>query len=67
MVQGVGITDTRLCWYTDSLDNNFLVDYVPGYGDSLLVASGGSGHAFKFLPVIGKVRRCLYPVSLIHN
>ena len=45
-----------MCWYTDSLDNSFVIDYVPGYGDSLFVASGGSGHGFKFLPVLGKVR-----------
>ena len=50
----IGITDTRLCWYTDSLDNSFLIDYVPGYNHSLFVASGGSGHGFKFLPVLGK-------------
>lgn len=43
----------RLCWYTDSVDNNFLVDYVPGV-DNLVAASGGSGHGFKFLPVLGE-------------
>lgn len=43
-----------MCWYTDSLDNSFIIDYVPGYDDSLFVASGGSGHGFKFLPVLGK-------------
>ncbi|WVQ84745.1 hypothetical protein IAT38_006902 [Cryptococcus sp. DSM 104549] len=53
-LRSVGITDTRMCWYTDSLDNSFVIDYVPGYGDSLFVASGGSGHGFKFLPVLGK-------------
>lgn len=46
-----------MCWYTDSMDNNFLIDYVPGYQDSLFVASGGSGHGFKFLPVLGEVCR----------
>ncbi|CAG7981606.1 unnamed protein product [Penicillium salamii] len=44
---------TRLCWYTDSVDSNFLVDRVPGT-KGLIVASGGSGHAFKFLPVLGE-------------
>ncbi|KIY47042.1 FAD dependent oxidoreductase [Fistulina hepatica ATCC 64428] len=48
------IVATRLCWYCDSLDNNFLVDYVPGYNESLFVVSGGSGHMFKFLPVLGE-------------
>jgi len=43
----------KLCWYTDSVDNNFLIDYVPGKR-GLIVASGGSGHAFKFLPELGR-------------
>ncbi|KAI6856600.1 nucleotide-binding domain-containing protein [Hortaea werneckii] len=43
----------RLCWYTDSVDNSFLIDFVPGT-PNLVVASGGSGHGFKFLPVLGE-------------
>jgi len=43
----------RLCWYTDSVDNNFLIDRVPGV-ENVIVASGGSGHGFKFLPVLGE-------------
>jgi sarcosine oxidase/L-pipecolate oxidase len=43
----------RLCWYTDSVDNNFLISHIPNV-ENLLVASGGSGHGFKFLPVLGK-------------
>ncbi|KAJ9619297.1 hypothetical protein H2203_008626 [Taxawa tesnikishii (nom. ined.)] len=43
----------RLCWYTDSVDNSFLIDRVPGVR-GLVVASGGSGHGFKFLPVLGE-------------
>ncbi|KAK0637800.1 L-pipecolate oxidase [Lasiodiplodia hormozganensis] len=46
------IETARLCWYTDSVDNDFLVDYVPGT-EGLVVCSGGSGHGFKFLPVLG--------------
>lgn len=44
---------TRLCWYTDSVDNSFLIDHVPNT-PGLMVASGGSGHGFKFLPVLGE-------------
>lgn len=43
----------RLCWYSDSVDNSFVIDYAPGY-DNLIVANGGSGHGFKFLPVLGE-------------
>ena len=43
---------TRLCWYTDTPVGDFLVDYHPEY-EGVFLATGGSGHAFKFLPVLG--------------
>lgn len=44
--------ETKLCWYTDTVDGDFIIDYHPDY-KSLFLATGGSGHGFKFLPVIG--------------
>ncbi|KAG8170254.1 hypothetical protein KVR01_000999 [Diaporthe batatas] len=44
--------ETRLCWYTDTVDGDFIIDYHPDYR-GLFLATGGSGHGFKFLPVIG--------------
>jgi len=44
---------TRVCWYADTPTGDFLIDYHPAFGKTLLVATGGSGHAFKFLPVLG--------------
>ncbi|KAL7944179.1 FAD dependent oxidoreductase [Trichoderma barbatum] len=49
---GIKISESRLCWYTDSFDNHYVIDYVPRY-EGLVCATGGSGHAFKFLPNIG--------------
>ncbi|OTA56649.1 FAD dependent oxidoreductase [Hypoxylon sp. EC38] len=49
----LGISSTRLCWYTDSIDNSFVVDFVPGR-PGVAVCSGGSGHGFKFLPILGR-------------
>ncbi|KAI6081678.1 FAD dependent oxidoreductase [Hypoxylon rubiginosum] len=49
----IGITGCRNCWYIDSLDNGFLIDRVPD-DNGMLVCSGGSGHGFKFLPVLGR-------------
>lgn len=43
---------TRICWYTDTPTGNFLIDYHPEY-EGLFLATGGSGHGFKFLPVLG--------------
>ncbi|KAI9737040.1 MAG: hypothetical protein M1834_000630 [Cirrosporium novae-zelandiae] len=46
---------TRLCWYTDTPTGDFLIGAHPAYAvDSLVLATGGSGHGFKFLPVIGE-------------
>ncbi len=44
----------RLCFYCDTFDGNFWVDKDPER-PGLLVSAGGSGHAFKFSPLIGRV------------
>lgn len=46
-------SSTRLCWYTDTPDGDFIIDYHPEH-QGLFVATGASGHGFKFLPVIGE-------------
>lgn len=43
---------TRLCWYSDTATGDWLIDYHPRW-QGLVVATGDSGHAFKFLPVLG--------------
>ncbi|KAI9730745.1 MAG: hypothetical protein M1834_005714 [Cirrosporium novae-zelandiae] len=50
---GINISGTRLCWYTDSFDNQYVIDAVP-QKPGVMVVTGGSGHAFKFLPIIGR-------------
>jgi sarcosine oxidase/L-pipecolate oxidase len=51
---------SRLCHYADTPTGDFLLSYHPAYSRSLFVATGGNGHAFKFLPVIGeKVVDCV--------
>ncbi|KAH8894135.1 putative sarcosine oxidase [Thozetella sp. PMI_491] len=49
---GIHISMTRICWYNDSFDNHLTVDRVPG-ANGLMVATSGSGHAFKYLPSLG--------------
>ena len=42
----------RLCVYCDTSDENFWIARDP-HDPRLVVATGGSGHAFKFAPVLG--------------
>ncbi|KAL6702383.1 hypothetical protein ACN47E_002349 [Coniothyrium glycines] len=44
---------SRLCWYTDTPKGDFIVAHHTNY-TNVFMATGGSGHAFKFLPVIGR-------------
>ncbi len=48
------VVHTRLCLYCDSWDGNFYIDRVPDR-PGLFVAAGGSGHGFKFAPMIGEL------------
>lgn len=43
----------RYCWCTDTPDQHFLIAPHPVYGEDFILATGDSGHAFKFLPTIG--------------
>ncbi len=42
----------RACFYCDARDGAFWIDQVPGR-PGVVVATGGSGHGFKFGPVLG--------------
>lgn len=42
----------RVCMYCDSFDGDLWIDHDPGR-PGLVVAAGGSGHGFKFAPLLG--------------
>ena len=46
------VVGSRICMYCDSFDGDLWIDHDP-QRQGLVVASGGSGHAFKFAPVLG--------------
>ncbi len=58
------IVYTRVCLYHDTLDFDFVIDLHPEI-ENLTVACGGSGHGFKFTPLLGElIADC---VEGIHN
>ncbi|MCA9794037.1 MAG: FAD-dependent oxidoreductase [Candidatus Eremiobacteraeota bacterium] len=44
----------RVCLYTNSPSGDFLIDRLPG-SERIVLAGCGSGHAFKFGPVLGEL------------
>jgi sarcosine oxidase / L-pipecolate oxidase len=40
------ISDSRVCWYSDSFDGDFIISPHPKY-QNLIVATGDSGHGMK--------------------
>ncbi|ODV97472.1 hypothetical protein PACTADRAFT_2038 [Pachysolen tannophilus NRRL Y-2460] len=47
------ITKTRLCWYAEAVNSDFIIDWVPNV-EGLFICGGASAHGFKFLPTIGE-------------
>ena len=48
------ITSSKTCLYTYSPDEDFIIDFYNN-NDDIVIASGFSGHGFKFASVIGEI------------
>lgn len=51
---GAPLADDRVCFYCDSMDGDFWIAPHPETR-GLVVAAGGSGHGFKFGPLLGRL------------
>jgi len=47
--------EMKTCMYTISPDEHFILDFLPGYDQDVILATGFSGHGFKFASVIGEI------------
>jgi monomeric sarcosine oxidase len=48
------VSETRVCVYNNTPDEDFIIDWQRGIENVLLV-TGFSGHGFKFAPVVGRI------------
>ncbi|HSB09359.1 MAG TPA: N-methyl-L-tryptophan oxidase [Blastocatellia bacterium] len=48
------VRETRVCIYNNTPDDDFIIDWHPEL-EGVLVATGFSGHGFKFAPTIGRI------------
>ena len=51
---GTKVEAMRICMYTNSPDEHFIIDRHPDY-EQVTVATGFSGHGFKMSSVIGEI------------
>ncbi len=43
------------CMYTNTPDEHFVIDFLPDSENNIVLATGFSGHGFKFAPVVGEI------------
>jgi sarcosine oxidase/L-pipecolate oxidase len=48
------LVQKSLCWFADTADSDFIIDYVPQTSSSVILLSGDSGHGFKMFPIVGR-------------
>ena len=48
------VRETRVCMYNNTPDDDFIIDWHPDL-EGVLLATGFSGHGFKFGPAIGRI------------
>jgi glycine/D-amino acid oxidase-like deaminating enzyme len=49
------LESSKVCLYSNSPDEHFVIDNLPGMEEKVCVAWGFSGHGFKFVPVVGEI------------
>lgn len=55
LAHGWEIVKSCTCLYTNTKDYNFIIDYLKGYENQVVLAAGFSGHGFKFSAGLGEL------------
>ena len=50
----ISVRDTKICYYTNTPDGHFIIDFLPEYNTDVVIACGFSGHGFKFVSAVGE-------------
>jgi sarcosine oxidase len=45
----------KTCMYTNTPDEHFIIDFLPGQNNDVVLAAGFSGHGFKFASAVGEI------------
>ena len=45
----------KTCLYTNTPDENFIIDFAPEQDEDVVIAAGFSGHGFKFASAVGEI------------
>ncbi len=53
--QGIELISQSRCMYTNTKDEHFIIDILPGTNAQIIIGTGFSGHGFKFVPVVGEI------------
>lgn len=53
--QNLQILSTKTCYYNNTPDGHFIIDFLPGHDHNVSVACGFSGHGFKFVSAVGEL------------
>lgn len=54
-LEDAALVAANTCLYTNSPDEHFIIDHLPGQADKVTIACGFSGHGFKFASVVGEI------------
>jgi len=54
-LEDIMVDSSKVCLYSNTPDEHFVIDNLPGAEEKVCMAWGFSGHGFKFVPAVGEI------------